>query len=261
MIEEVSGHSRLELISDPDIEISEADASRFRSCIERRSVGEPVQHILGYTEFYGHRILVSKDALIPRPETEGLVELSLAFLSTRENPVILDVGTGTGCIAIALAITLAKAGSMCVITGVDVSEEALELASRNGGLLGVDVDWIPGDMYELETIPGESASVDLIVSNPPYIPESDMESLQVEVRMYEPELALTPGHDHLKPYRALAALAADRLRAGGAVYVEIEERFGPQVDRIFSSAGLTNVNIHTDLSGRDRVVSGQKPSQ
>ncbi len=254
LIEEVSGRSRLDLLTTPEKDFSHTEVKRFQSHIVRRSRGEPVQHILGFTEFYGHRILVSRDALIPRPETEGLVALALDFLRSKSDNLILDIGTGSGCIAVALEIV--APGN--TIIGIDISKPALDLAQRNAELHRIEVGWQLGDMYSAETIPGDSGQVDLIVSNPPYILDSDVVSLQTEVREFDPLLALTPGSDHLKPYRALAELASERLRAGGAVIVEIEERSGPEVMEIFTTVGIAQVRTHVDLAGLDRIVFGLK---
>jgi release factor glutamine methyltransferase len=256
LVEDISDRSRLELLSEPENPLSSSEAALFKSFVRRRLVGEPIQHILGYTEFYGRRFDVSPDVLIPRPETESLVERALDFLKGKTECVVLDIGTGSGCIAITLAVELP--GSM--VHGIDVSEPALEIARANGIKHsikhGIDVVWQLADMYEPESIAPDHHQIDLIVSNPPYIPASDMAGLQVEVRKYDPEMALTPGDDHLKPYRSLARLATMRLRVGGALMVEIEERFGAEVSEIFSDGGLEDVQVHEDLAGRDRFVTG-----
>jgi release factor glutamine methyltransferase len=254
MIEHVTGYSRLELISRSDERVAQPYVVQFKSLVQRRLKGEPLQHILEYTEFYGRRIAVSPAALIPRPETEGLVELALVFLGGRSNAVILDVGTGSGCIA----ISLAAENRDHTIYGVDVSEPALELARHNGGLNDVSVTWSLGDMYNPNSLPDDVERFDLIISNPPYIPEVDIGNLQPEVRDYDPILALTPGPDHFKPYKALARFASERLVSGGALMVEIEERFGAAVEAIFIDFGFSDVVIHKDLAGRNRYVTGRE---
>jgi release factor glutamine methyltransferase len=254
LIEDISGRSRLDLITQPGRPLSPSEAAKFQLFVGRRLIGEPIQHILGYTEFYGRRFDVTPDVLIPRPETEGLVERALGFIKSRTSCVVLDIGTGSGCIA----VTLAKELPGSEVYGVDVSEPALRLARQNGDKHGVDVFWKLGDMYQHDTLITECHQCDLIVSNPPYIPLPDMDLLQVEVRDHDPAIALTPGDDYLKPYRSLALLAWERLRKGGALMVEIEERFGMEVANIFTENNLEAVHIYPDLTGRNRFVTGVK---
>ena len=252
LIEEISGMSRLDQAVRPAIELPDDQVSSFKSGVLRRAAGEPIQHILGYTEFYGHRMQVSPDALIPRPETEGLVELGLAFLADKKECHVVDIGTGSGCIAIALALSAPQHS----YTGIEISEPALELARRNGAQHNVRVEWCLGDFYDADLL-SLGQPPDLIVSNPPYIPEADIAGLQVEVRAHDPIPALTPGDDHLAPYRALGLIAGNRLNPGGSIAVEIEERFGGEIRDIFEAAGISRVAVHNDLAGRPRYVTGE----
>ena len=222
-------------------------AAEFDVLIERREAREPVSHLTGGRDFYGRRFLVTCDVLDPRPETETLISLALKQPFER----LLDLGTGTGCIALTLLAERAETQAMAV----DVSDKALAVAKANAAALGV------GNRVEFRTSDWFSAvegTFDLIVSNPPYIDAAEMPDLSPEVRLHEPELALTPGADGTAPYRIIAAGALHHLAPNGRLFVEIGYRQGPAVSAIFEGAGLTQVTVHQDLNGHDRVVSAIK---
>ncbi|MBI6629787.1 peptide chain release factor N(5)-glutamine methyltransferase [Pontibaca salina] len=234
---------RVTLIAPEDLAPEIAD--RFEQLIALRAVHVPVSHLVGERAFYGRRFKVSRHVLDPRPETETLIEAALAEPFER----VLDLGTGSGCILVTLLAEREDATGL----GVDISEAACLQASANAVLHGVAArtDICASDWFQSVT-----GRFDLIVSNPPYIALSEMESLSNEVRHHEPEIALTDGGDGLGAYRLIAAGLTAHLAPKGRVIVEIGPTQGAAVRAILSDAGLTDVRILPDLDGRDRVVCG-----
>jgi release factor glutamine methyltransferase len=227
-------------------------APAFLKLVARRAAHEPIAYILGEREFVGRPFLVSRDVLIPRPETELVIDQALAWLSTAGRPAIptiVDVGTGSGCLAIILALECPGAR----IVATDISPAALEVARANAARHGVAarVDWretaLAGDL---------TAAADLIVANPPYVAERDRGSLAVDVRDYEPAAALFAGPDGLDVIRPLAPAALRALRPGGALIMEIGAGQWPAVEDILRRAGFQDVAVHADLAGIPRVVVG-----
>ena len=227
--------------------------NEFQTLINRRLSGEPIQYITGKTEFYGLPFRVSPAVLIPRPETEHLVEEVLKRAATFAHPRIpplriLDIGTGSGCIAVALARHLPHAG----ITAIDISSEAISLARENAALNGVAdrIRFLEGDL--LAPVAGEQ--FEMIVSNPPYVPTADRSSLSVEVRDHEPALALFAGPDGLDIYRRLILAAYAALVPGGLLLLEIG--FGQRVAvvALLAAAGFESIEAFPDLQSIPRVV-------
>lgn len=212
------------------------------SLLQRREAQEPLAYLLGYREFFGRRFEVSPAVLIPRHETEILVECALEFLEN--DKAVLDMGTGSGCIAVTLK--LERPG--CQVTASDVSKAALERAQQNAEALGATVRFVLSDGFE--ELLGES--FDLIVTNPPYI--GNHEALAPEVREYEPEEALFGGETGYEFYERLALEASDYLRDGGRLMMEVGYRQAREVALIFEAQGWHVVEIRQDLSGIDRVV-------
>ncbi|MXQ07545.1 peptide chain release factor N(5)-glutamine methyltransferase [Alphaproteobacteria bacterium GH1-50] len=223
--------------------------ARFWPLIDARAARRPVSRILGRRAFYAHEFMVTDATLDPRPETELLVELAIATRPRR----VLDLGTGTGCILISILAALPEARGV----GTDISPEAVLVAGENAAAIGVaDRIVLPiSDWFD-----DVGSRYDLIVSNPPYIAVSEMEGLSPEVRLHDPTDALTDGGDGLAAYRKITAAAPGHLTPGGALMVEIGPTQGRAVAALFSAAGLEDVEVHPDLDGRDRVVSGQKPA-
>jgi release factor glutamine methyltransferase len=216
---------------------------------KRRNNGEPLQYILGEWEFMGLTIKCDPRALIPRMETEFLVEMAAGWLRERRlaAPRILDACTGSGCIAIAMARLVPGAG----VTACDISPAALALARENAEQNGQSIRFIQSDL--LEQVRGP---FDLIISNPPYITTAEMHSLPDSVRNYEPHLALHGGGDGLEAYRRLAPAAYKALSPGGAVFLEI----GPTgAAELFRAAGFIKIEISPDLAGIPRYIQGEKP--
>ena len=229
---------RLRLAEDQDL--TEAQLTQLWAGIMARADRQPVAQIVGFRDFYAHRFRVTRDTLDPRPDTETLVEAALDLPWTS----VLDMGTGTG--AILISLLAARQGATGL--GTDISAPALDVARANADLIGVTAEFRQADWYG-----GIDQRFELIVSNPPYIALSEMESLDRDVRQWEPEMALTDGADGLGAYRQIAAGAADRLMPNGHVLVEIGAEQGPAVSNLFANAGA-ETRLISDLNGRDRVV-------
>jgi len=225
------------------------EARMFGRAICQRCAGTPVQHLTGDERFRGITLEVRPGVFVPRPETELLVDHALSEVGDREDPVVVDVGTGTGAIALAVKDERPDA----TVFATDLSAEAVELARANAARLGLDVTVLEGDL--LEPLPVDLRGwVDVVVSNPPYVPAEDLEDLPAEVRA-DPVLALVGGID---VYERLGAQAPRWLRAGGVLAVEIDARLGDPVVCALSTA-FAEVRVERDLTGRDRVVLALAP--
>jgi len=234
--------------------LSEKHIAAMRRGIKRVAGGEPVQHIIGETGFYGHTFKTDKRALIPRPETEVLVEAMLAHehLWTRSQPVIVDVGTGSGCIA----VSLAKARPEALYLAFDISDEALSLARENAKALGVDgqITFSSQDLADAL----EPELIDGIAANLPYIASDAVAALPIEVRDHEPSAALDGGPDGLQVIETLIEDAGILLKPGGVLFLEIGADQAARVRSLLEAAGFDRINVQQDLAGRDRVVSAQR---
>jgi release factor glutamine methyltransferase len=199
---------------------------------------------------------VSPDVLIPRPETELIVEAALGLLREVPNPVIADVGTGSGCIALSLAAERSDA----VVSGIDISPAALAVARRNASRLGLEgrLRFLEGDL--LEPLRAEFGGIDMVVSNPPYVDPADAPGLAPEVRLHEPAPALYPPSEPYSVYRALAPQAAAALRPGGTLLLEVGQGMRDEVVRICEGAGLPVLRVIPDLQGIPRTVVSRKPA-
>ena len=231
------------VLPDP---ITEAQLTAFDCLIQRRAVREPVSHLTGTRAFFGREFHVSPAVLDPRPETETLIERALAAEFSR----VLDLGTGSGCILLTLLAERPEAQGM----GTDLSTDALAVAQANADRLGLRsrATWASGSWFD--AVP-QDVFFDLIVSNPPYIGRAEMPGLAPELA-FEPRMALTDEADGLTAYRAIVAGASAHLTPYGRLIVEIGPTQGSAVCDLFHAAGLGNVTLHSDLDGRDRVVSG-----
>ncbi|WDR01381.1 peptide chain release factor N(5)-glutamine methyltransferase [Devosia algicola] len=230
--------------------VSPAQREQIKAVMERRLAGEPVARIMGHREFYGLDFVLGAATLIPRPETELLVDLALAVIGGRDAD-FLDLGTGTGCIAIAILANAPRARAVAV----DLSAEALVVATENAAIHAVTdrLELLAGSWFEPI---GPNRRVDLILSNPPYIASPVIADLARDVREHDPMLALDGGPDGLAPYRIIVAGARDHLRPGGQLAVEIGYDQGGAVSDLFARAGLSDIRIISDLAGLDRVVVG-----
>src|SRR5688572_8583660 len=231
--------------------MSESELLKFNFCVKDLKAHKPIQYILGSTEFYGCRIKVNESVLIPRPETEELVDWIKTGLKGREPKTILDIGTGSGCIAIALK----KIFPQSRVTAMDISEKALEVAAENAQRNNARIDFVLRDIL---SSPSSAPPFDLIVSNPPYITLSEKAAMNKNVVEYEPHLALfVSEEDALVFYRAIADLARSILVTGGKLYFEINERMGPAVKKLLGEMDFLNVEVKKDLSGKDRMVRAE----
>jgi release factor glutamine methyltransferase len=285
------GRDRTWLYAHPEESVSEADATRFQKLLARRAAGEPTQHLTGKQEFWGLEFEVTPDVLIPRPETEHVIEVALDRLAVREIRAgrkqtltgeglqIADVGTGSGCIAIALAKKLPGAQ----ILATDISAAALAVARRNAARYSISarIHFVESNLLEaipvgaryivplqpsLETHPrGElavtghrSQSFDLIVSNPPYIGRNEKDSLQREVREHEPEVALYGGEEGYELYADLIAQAGRHLKPRGLLVLELGHNSRPAVQPLLDTRNWTNVGVTKDLAGIERVIAAER---
>jgi release factor glutamine methyltransferase len=222
------------------------DSAKAEEWIKRLNTHEPVQYIIGETEFYGRSFKVNHSVLIPRPETELLVTEVLK--NKRNTSSILDVGCGSGCIAITLKLEIPEAQ----VYTIDISDDALKVAKENARASNADLYFIHASFLEGIKVP----PVDVIVSNPPYIIESEKGLMRANVLMHEPHLALfVPNEDPLLFYKAIASKSKTLLKPNGKVFVEINERYGKEVKELFEGAGFNSVRIIKDLDGKDRVVA------
>lgn len=233
----------------PENEINQSCTELYHKMIEKRKKRFPLQQILGCQEFMGLNFFVNKHVLIPRQDTETLVEL---VLEEQKDPgkTVLDVCTGSGCIAISLAVK----GGYRAVAATDISEEALKVAKRNAASLecGERMAFFQGDLFG--ALPEKTERFDIITSNPPYIPTAVIRTLEPEVREHEPMLALDGTEDGLHYYRRIAAEAGRHLNAGGSIYLEIGHDQGETVSTLMKEAGFFNVRVCKDLPGKDRVV-------
>ena len=246
VLDDVFGVSAVDVYADKVRNFSEEEHSRLENILQRLCNSEPVQYVLGYADFCGLRLAVSPATLIPRPETEELVDWVAA--EAAEKPCrLLDVGTGSGCIAIALAHRLPQAA----VEAWDVSEEALAVARKNAESHGVDVTFTCCDL--LAEPPAEGA-FDVIVSNPPYICESEQADMEAHVLRHEPHLALfVPNDDPLRFYRALALLGKRSLIEGGSIFMEINQAYGAETAALFEAMGY-RTELRRDFFHKDRML-------
>jgi release factor glutamine methyltransferase len=242
------------LITHSDDELSAEQRSAFRAAVARRAAGEPFQYIAGRQEFYGLEFEVSAAVLIPRPETELLVETALELLKGEEAPLVCDVGTGSGCIAVALLHERRDARGFAL----DISVAALEVAARNAARHGVSgrLRLLVSDCFDaLRAEEDEGVRFDLVASNPPYVAERDLAGLQREVREHEPHVALTPGGDGLSVIRRLIKEAPDFLKPGGHLLLEIGFDQHERVRALIDPEVWTLLDIQRDLQGIPRTVA------
>ncbi|MBQ7433572.1 MAG: peptide chain release factor N(5)-glutamine methyltransferase [Lachnospiraceae bacterium] len=233
-------------------EWQEDTVARYQHLIEKRAAHIPLQQLTGEQEFMGLPFLVNEHVLIPRQDTEILVEHVLEWTAEQKDLTLLDMCTGSGCIALSLAVLGKEQFSR--VLAVDVSSQALEVARENGRRLQAEVEWLKSDMFQ--NVPVLQA--DVIVSNPPYIRPDVIETLMPEVRDHEPRMALDGGRDGLDFYRVLTKQAASFLKDQGVLAVEIGYDQGEAVSELFAQYGFESVQVIQDLAGLDRVVMGRK---
>jgi release factor glutamine methyltransferase len=250
----VLGWTRADVVTRSTEAVPREAAQLFWEAVEQRSRRRPLQHLTGTQAFWRHELIVTPDVLVPRPETELLVETALDKLRDLAAPVIVDVGTGSGCIALALAAERPDAE----VHATDLSPAALRVARGNAARLGLEsrVEFHEGDL--LQPMATHAGSVDLVVSNPPYVTDEEWTRLEPEVRDHDPRMALVPPEGVSSVYARLARGAAAVVRGGGWLLVEI----GAGLDRVvadrMASEGFTDVFVRADLRGIGRLVGGRR---
>ncbi len=257
VIAEVTGLSRASIKAFPERELTAEQADQIKNILTELKTGKPVQYILGITEFYGLPFKVNSFVLIPRPETEELVEWILSsgerLKAKGERFSILDIGTGSGCIAVSLKKNLSNVD----VSAIDISEGALQTAKGNAQLNEVEVNFIHADILNIKP-DNVFPKFNIIVSNPPYVTLEDKKQMHTSVTDFEPHTALfVPEHDPLIFYRAIADFALNNLIAEGLLYFEINENLGKQTVALLADKGFKNIELRKDMSGRDRMVKAE----
>jgi len=258
LLSDVLGLTRLELFCQYDRPVLGVEVDRYRELVRRRAGGEPLQRILGETEFYSRPFKMEQGVFIPRPETERLVEAAVRLLEplrrSDRTPVAVEIGCGSGAIAVCLALEMPR----LQVYASDVNPRAVALTLRNARLLGAGSRVHAEEGSRFDPLPQHlRGQVDLLVSNPPYIRSEELAGLPVEVRDHDPIAALDGGADGLRFYQALAAGMGDWLRPGGYVAVEIGADQGAAVSGIMVASGGHEVSLSQDYAGRDRVVTAR----
>jgi release factor glutamine methyltransferase len=252
VINEICNLSKAKIKAFPELEITPEQVERLNNILDELKTGKPVQYILGKTEFYGLPFNVNPSVLIPRPETEELVEWVLGSVSSSQLAVgsLLDIGTGSGCIAISLKKNLPN----FKVFAIDISADALQTAISNAKLNEVDIEFIEADILNLKS-EIEIPKSEIIISNPPYVTLHDKTQMHNNVTDFEPHTALfVPANDPLIFYKAIADFAVARLTQDGLLFFEINESYGKETAEFLTGKGFKNIELRKDMSGRDRMI-------
>ncbi|MBS1533866.1 MAG: peptide chain release factor N(5)-glutamine methyltransferase [Bacteroidetes bacterium] len=244
---------RIDWALQTDFVFNEPQLKRWNFLLQELSSEVPIQYLLGQTEFYGLPFEVSPAVLIPRPETEELVDWILSEVKDLQNAKILDIGTGSGCIPILLAkhLPLAK------VSAIDVSEAALHIAQKNAEINAVKIDFLLQDILQAEKL---NDTYNIIVSNPPYVRELEKAEIRANVLQHEPHLALfVPDNDALKFYRKIAELAMHSLSSKGKLFFEINQYLGKETAELLTKIGFEQIKLRKDIYGNDRMMRAVKP--
>lgn len=257
LLEDFFGINRIKLALNPDICLSGSDFEKLDSAVSELLKNKPVQYVTGQTEFCGFRFEVNENVLIPRAETEELVYMIRDFAAGRmkagsDTINILDIGTGSGCIATSLAKLISNSN----VTAIDISKNALDVARRNASLNHADIDFIHADIFSNPLIP---KGFDIIVSNPPYVCASEKRQMRANVLDFEPHTALfVSDSDPLVFYKQIALFAKEKLNPRGVLWFEINERFGNETSQACEQCGLNNVTVFKDFLEKDRFVRASR---
>jgi len=246
---------RVDVALNPNFELSEVEVEKWNTILADLQHEKPIQYITGEAWFYGLQFEVNENTLIPRPETEELVEWIIESQKSKvqsQKCEILDIGTGTGCIPISLKTNLPQAN----VSAIDVSEKALEVAKRNAVLNKVDISFIQADILEVEDL---NQHFDIIVSNPPYVRNLEKQEIKKNVLDYEPHLALfVEDTDALLFYRKIAQLALKNLSPNGLLFFEINQYLGKETFGLLKNLGFKNIELKKDMYGNDRMIRCEK---
>ena len=245
-------YSKPTILANSDTLLTEDIAQPILQAIRELQTAKPIQYILGETEFFSNRFFVNENVLIPRPETEELVDWVLQEYPEKSQKIkILDVGTGSGCIAISLAKALPNA----VVTAIDISKGALKVAKRNAELNSVVTHFLQQDILRIETLPNK---YDIIISNPPYVRELEKKEIRHNVLEYEPHLALfVPNNNPLLFYDKIATLAQQSLNPNGSLFFEINQYLGQEMQTLLEQKHFTEITLRQDLFGNDRMIKAK----
>ena len=250
VMEQVLNYSPVDTILRAQNDAPDFFEAKLETIVQRLERHEPIQHILGVAWFHGHRLTVTPATLIPRPETEQMVDLIVDDCGHRDDLRVMDVGTGSGCIAIALA----RALKFAQVTAIDISADALQVARANADALKARVNFVQADVLTMPLWP--ASSLDVVVSNPPYICQSEKAQMERNVLDYEPATALfVPDDDPLRYYRPIAQQAAAALARGGRLYLEVNRRFATDVASLLTGMGLSDAQVRLDTFGAPRFVT------
>ncbi len=247
----VKDWSRVDLIINEGKELSDFIKNEIDRIVDRLILGEPIQYITGNARFFGLDFKVRPGVLIPRPETEELVDWIVKDAADMPDLAVLDIGTGSGAIAISLARNL----PFPHVSAIDFSKIALEQAKENAKALNAKVSFIEADMYDWQPAP---QSLDIIVSNPPYIAPDEKDDMEVRVKDFEPSEALfVTADDPIRPYKRIEAIASEGLKTGGSVYMELNPRFADDVRNYFAAKGWTDIDLRLDSYGKKRMLKAR----
>lgn len=253
IFEDTCGYSRTFIFANGDREITDFSQSKIAQVIDNIAAGLPVQYAVGKARFMGNDYAVNESVLIPRPETAGLVDIIIDQWESRPDLHVLDIGTGSGCIA----VSLARALHFAKVEAIDISSAALEVARLNAKNLGAKVDFHQADIL---SVSAQAEDYDIIVSNPPYICESERTDMDARVLDHEPATALfVPDSDPLLFYKAIADYAAKALKPGGALYFEINQNFGIETKKMLADKGFEDIDLRRDYKGNYRFTIARKP--
>ena len=243
LVEHITGLKKQDIIINPNITFSESELGDLNYAFKMRAKRIPVQHITGVQEFMGHTFEVNNDVLVPRFDTETVVEHALGFINDGDS--VLDMCTGSGCIAISIALA-----RDVMVTGVDLSKAAIAIARKNAKNNNADVKFVESDLFE-----HVNGKYDVIISNPPYIRSEEIEKLMEEVRLHDPLMALDGGKDGLVFYKRIAIDAKKHLKDGGRLIFEIGYDQGEEIKDIMTKQGYKDVTVQKDLAGLNRIIT------
>ena len=248
LLQHIIGCKKIDLYLQFENTVTPENLIILRALIKRRVNREPIQYIIGSSEFYGRKFFVNKDVFIPRPETEKLIDLSIDFLSKKENPIILDVGTGSGCIGITIALEI----PLSSVIAIDISNSALSIAKKNADRYGLkNIQFINLDILNQDI----NHTADMLISNPPYISQEEIPGLMIDVKDYEPMAALTDNSDGLEFYRKFSNIIPQVIKKNGEIILEVGRGAHlKRVKEIFSKAGYDNIESVRDLNKDNRVL-------
>lgn len=253
IFDDVMGYSEVDMLVNGNEVLSDFVLGKLDAVVNRVAQGESLQQVLGWARFAGNRFKVTRDTLIPRPETQELVDLIISRHGEEKDLRVMDVGTGSGCIA----ITLARGLKFPQVSAIDISQGALDVASENAKTLKSKVEFQLRDALSLQKDRGEQ--YDIIVSNPPYIAECERKDMERSVLDYEPSTALfVPNDDPLRFYRAIASFGTDALSQGGYIYYEINPLFASEMVEMMHKLGYHDIEIINDMQGKERILCAKK---